>query len=105
MGFITAWNHGTAGARARRGSGRVARFCEVLEPRVFLAGDVVLAWNDIACEAVRHAPADHRGPAWISRTMAMVQGAVFDAINSIDHSYDGYLVHKWFARSGSLDAA
>lgn len=37
--------------------------------------------------------------------MAMVQGAVFDAINSIDHEAAGYLVKQRFARFGSLEAA
>jgi membrane-associated phospholipid phosphatase len=35
----------------------------------------------------------------------MVQGAVFDAINSIDGKYEGYLVDERFPRWASIDAA
>jgi hypothetical protein len=83
-------------------------FFHALEARRLLsatAGDVVLHWNDIACSIARNVPADHRGPTWVSRSFAMVQGAVFDAVNSIDGRYTGYLVDERFPRWASMDAA
>lgn len=95
-------------ARPARAAGHVPYYLHALESRCLLSAitqDVVLHWNDITCEAARNAPADHRGPTWISRTFAMVQGAVFDAVNSIDGRYTGYLVEERFPRWASMDAA
>src|SRR5438132_14398282 len=61
---------------------------EALEDRVLLSGDMVLRWNSAVLAAVRTAG---QSPVGASRTMAIVQGAVYDAVNSIDQSHTPYL--------------
>lgn len=51
-------------------------------------GDVVLDWNDTLLDAVR---ADRTPPPKAARGMAMVQIAVFDAVNAIQGGYESYL--------------
>src|SRR5213595_3277509 len=69
---------------------------ERLEARSMLAADMVLQWNAVALDAVAAdgvaAPADQGGPARASRALAIVQAAVYDAVNTIDGSYTPYLV-------------
>src|SRR5262249_52266943 len=68
-----------------------------LEDRCLLSGDVVLEWNAIALDALKNdsflgANARQAGPTRASRALAIVQAAVFDAVNSIDRSYEPYLI-------------
>jgi hypothetical protein len=72
---------------------------EGLERRALFAADFVLEWNEIATRAVANdftpsvvATPDEPGPTGTSRALAVVQAAVFDAVNSIDGSYRPYLV-------------
>src|SRR5439155_1265387 len=58
---------------------------EPLEGRLLLSGDMVLRWNSIFLAAAR--TAGQSGGAPQSRYGAIVQAAVFDAVNSIDQSY------------------
>jgi hypothetical protein len=75
------------------------------------AGNTVLEWNAHAATALFNAPtATVRGagqaPTVGSLHMAMVQGAVYDAVNSIDGGYEPYLETVPSASSGaSMDAA
>src|SRR6516162_3985432 len=86
---------------------------EHLEARCLLAvahADAVLVWHEVALQAtvVDHginAPQLQFGPTRTSRAMAIVQGAVYDAVNSIDPQYTPYLIRLPTPRNASIDAA
>jgi hypothetical protein len=83
---------------------------ESLEERCLLSSDVVLEWNAIALDALKNdsflgADQKQAGPDRSSRALAIVQAAVFDAVNSIDRSYDPYLVQINAPASASIIAA
>src|SRR3954468_14685416 len=72
-------------------------FFETLESRRLMTagppagGDMVLRWNDVAMDVLR-ADRTLPGPGWSSRSLAMTSLAIFDAVNSIDGSYEPYLL-------------
>jgi len=66
-------------------------FVETLEARTLMAADTVLEWNEVAVEATRVA---RLAPPAQTRALAMVQGAVFDAVNGIEGGYAPYLVTR-----------
>jgi hypothetical protein len=83
---------------------------EPLEERCLLAVDMVLHWNQVALQAavVDHgigAPGLQFGPTRTSRALAIVQGAVYDAVNSIDPQYSPYLIRLPAPPNASIDAA
>jgi hypothetical protein len=83
---------------------------ETLEDRLVLSADVVLEWNRMALDAMVNdsylgSSAKQAGPDRASRALAIVQGAVYDAVNSIDGSYDPYLIKVKAPKGASLDAA
>jgi hypothetical protein len=83
---------------------------EPLEERTLLSGDPVLYWNNVALNAavVDHgigAPGLQFGPTRTSRAFAIVQGAVFDAVNSIAPQFSPYLIQVAARPDASLDAA
>ncbi|HEX5269631.1 MAG TPA: phosphatase PAP2 family protein [Gemmataceae bacterium] len=83
---------------------------ELLEDRRLLSGDPVLEWNAVALGALRNdsllgASAKQAGPDRASRALAIVQSAVFDAVNSIDRSYEPYLVEVNAPAGASIPAA
>jgi hypothetical protein len=84
---------------------------ELLEQRCLLSADMVVQWNQIALQASVNdyskalAPGFQGGPTRLSRAMAIVQGAVFDAVNSVDPQYTPYLVQVATPTGASLDAA
>ncbi len=51
-------------------------------PMSVMRGDVIIAWNRTALEAAR---VDMTAVGLLSRDMAMVSAAVYDAVNAIDH--------------------
>ena len=68
----------------------------VPEPRVAArpvepppAGDMVLVWNEEALRAIRD---DNTTPPMASRNLAMVHGAVYDAVNSLRRTHSYYLI-------------
>jgi hypothetical protein len=75
-----------------------------------MSADPVLFWNGVMLDA---AVTDHAvdgahlqyGPTRASRAFAIVSGAVFDAVNSIDRQYDPYLIQLPAPRNASVDAA
>jgi hypothetical protein len=74
------------------------------------SGDPVLQWNAVALHAavVDHgvgAPGLQFGPTRTGRALAIVQGAVFDAVNSIRPRYTPYEVQLPAPRSASIEAA
>lgn len=83
---------------------------EALEQRCLLSADVVLEWNAIALDALKNdsllgANAKQNSPTHASRALAIVQGAVFDAVNSIDGSYEPYLIDLHAPDDTSITAA
>jgi hypothetical protein len=83
---------------------------ERLEDRCLMSADPVLEWNAIALDAIKNdsylgANAQQAGPDRASRALAIVQAAVFDAVNSIDRSYDPYLIQVNAPRDASIGAA
>src|SRR3954470_3491938 len=60
---------------------------ESLESRTLFAADAVLEWNSILLNSIRAAKTP---PPYAARNMAIVQIAVFDAVNAIDGGYQGY---------------
>jgi hypothetical protein len=83
---------------------------ESLEERCLLSSDVVLAWNAMALDALKNdsylgANQKQAGPDRSSRALAIVQAAVFDAVNSIDRSYDPYLIEINAPANASITAA
>src|SRR5262245_60162084 len=83
---------------------------EALEERCLLSGDVVLEWNGIALDALQFdstlgANAKQNAPTKSSRALAIVSAAVFDAVNSIDGSYDPYMIQVDAPHDASITAA
>src|SRR4051812_19937866 len=75
---------------------------EPLETRTMMAADTVLEWNQVAVEATRVA---RLSPNAQTRALAMVHGAVFDAVNGIERDYAPYLVNRHAPRWASEEAA
>jgi membrane-associated phospholipid phosphatase len=75
---------------------------EALEDRLLLSGDMVLRWNDILWASLQ--TANPRAP-FASRIAAIVQAAVYDAVNSIDATHTPYLVAIPAPSGASEDAA
>jgi PAP2 superfamily/Vanadium chloroperoxidase N-terminal domain len=83
---------------------------ESLEDRSLPSGDMVLRWNAIALDAVRNdyatgKPVDQGGPTMDSRALAIVSIAVADALDTVDHSFEPYLVRAHARPGTSGDAA
>jgi hypothetical protein len=81
-------------------------FLEPLEARVLFAHapDVVIEWNRVLLDTLR-ADRTLGGPTWASRNAAIVHAAIFDAVNSIDRSYEPYLTSVDAPKHASLIAA
>jgi hypothetical protein len=97
-----------ASARGPRNARPMA--LEQLEDRCLMSADPVLVWNAVALNAAvtDHgvgAPGLQFGPTRTSRAFAIVQGAVFDAVNSIKPKYSPYLIQVEPASDASLTAA
>lgn len=83
---------------------------EQLEPRHLMAGDAILHWNEFALDVVAN---DHTfaelkeevGPVAASRALAIVHGAMFDAINSIHGKYEPFLIKVVGTAGADIDAA
>jgi hypothetical protein len=70
--------------------------------------NVAVEWNRIASTAIMAAVGvggDGQPPQSAVLSLAMVQGAVFDAVNAIDRGYQPYLVSPASDPGDSLDAA
>jgi hypothetical protein len=79
---------------------RVPRL-ESLEDRCLLSADFVLHWNEILLQSLAAQPP--RVP--LARNLALVHVAMFDAVNSIDHSYQPYFADVPAAAGASPEAA
>jgi membrane-associated phospholipid phosphatase len=82
---------------------------EILDDRCLPSADPVLEWNAIALGAVKNdsllAHPRQNNPGNASRALAIVQAAVFDAVNSITRTYTPYLFEVNAPRDTSLIAA
>ena len=65
--------------------------------------NAVTHWNAVATDAFR--PTQGTNPMGQSRTLAIVQAAIHDALNAIDHRYESYTPGLADARGASVDAA
>lgn len=73
--------------------------CVFVEP---VAADVVIDWNQQLLQAIR---VSSMPPPVASRAMAMVHTAVFDAVNSIDDTYQPYHINLNVPSTASREAA
>jgi hypothetical protein len=105
---------GIADAIRKRGRKRPAQtrsfILERLEDRCVMSADPVLFWNGVMLQASVNdnalgGPGAQIGPTRTSRAFAIVQGAVYDAVNSIDPEYTPYLIRVAAPRDASVDAA
>jgi hypothetical protein len=75
---------------------------EALEGRRLLSGDVVIDWNELLLQSMQ-TNQPPRVP--LSRNMALVHVAMFDAVNAIDRSYEPYAADVKASRGASQEAA
>lgn len=75
---------------------------EHLETRKLLAGDSVLAWNDILLEAIRQ---DRTAPPKAARAMAITHAAIYDSVNAIDRTHEVYAIDVLASPTTSREAA
>ena len=66
--------------------------------------DVVLQWNRVLMETVS-TPGQHPATIMPVRSYAMMHAAMFDAVNSIDGSYEAYLTDVPGSKNASVEAA
>lgn len=89
---------------------RIGSRFEQLEQRNMMAGDAILHWNEVSLDVVAADHTlpelkEHPGPTEASRTLAIVHGAMFDAINSIQGKYEPYLIKVVGTSGADIDAA
>jgi hypothetical protein len=101
---------GSLTRRQARSERRRTLTLERLEERCLLSGDAVFFWNTVAINAtvVDHSLTSPRlqiGPTRTSRVLAMESLAVFDAVNSITHTYTPYMTSVPALPGASIDAA
>src|SRR6476661_1854063 len=75
--------------RARNRSRRALPGVETLDERCLLSADVVIQWNQAVLAAIRN---DKPTIGFLTRDLAIVQSAIYDAVNSIDHTSGAFLV-------------
>ena len=73
-------------------------------PAVASSGNEVTKWNEIAVSTVNAQPAITSAPPAASIFVAMVQGAVYGAVNAVDRHGRPYLVNRSYPKA-SPDAA
>src|SRR5207237_3476844 len=83
----------TSKYRAPRDRRRRKQACrpgmESLDERCLLSADVVIQWNQAVLAAIRN---DRPTIGFLTRDLAIVQSAIYDAVNSIDHTSGAFLV-------------
>src|SRR3989442_15694807 len=77
--------------RARNRRPRAARrpIFESLDERCLLSADVVIQWNQAVLAAIRN---DKPTIGFLTRDLAIVQSAIYDAVNAVDHTSTAFLV-------------
>jgi uncharacterized protein (TIGR03118 family) len=79
--FRTSQSRAPRGRNGRKQSPRLR--IESLEERCLLSADVVIQWNQAVLAAIR---ADKPTIGFVTRDLAIVQTAIYDAVNAIDHT-------------------
>src|SRR5262245_29992451 len=101
--FPSLWFRRATGTPHSPGGGgrrhRPRLHLEPLEDRALLSGDVVLHWNAIALQATTNAPPSQ---VPVFRNLAIIQVAVFDAVDAIDRSYTPYGAAIGASRGASI---
>src|SRR5246127_5689850 len=70
--------------RDRRPRGQVSLLgVEALEERCLMSADAVIQWNQAVLQAIR---VDKPTIGFVTRDLAIVQTAIYDAVNAIDHT-------------------
>jgi uncharacterized protein (TIGR03118 family) len=75
---------------------------EALEERYLLSADVVLQWNQAVLQAIR---IDKPTIGFVTRDLAIVHTAIYDAVNAIDHAFSVFHVAADAAADASPVAA
>jgi hypothetical protein len=75
---------------------------ESLDERCLLSADVVIEWNQAVLAAIRN---DKPSIGFVTRDLAIVQTAIYDAVNAIDHTSRPFLVHAHAPAGASPVAA
>jgi hypothetical protein len=100
------WKKASRRREARPGESCRGRrlILEALEDRCVPSSDVVIEWNEVLLNQIR---TNKTAPPPASRILAIVQTAVFDAVNAIDGSYAPYVLSNVppRLRNGSVVAA
>ncbi len=82
--------------------------------RIINWGDITTEWNTSLLEVVRESTAPVTSdpeqlikppPPLVARYLAMMHGAMFDAVNAIEGSHEGYAYTASASNGGSLEAA
>lgn len=92
-----------ASVGSRRSVNTSCRF-ERLEDRRLLASDMVIEWNQILIDTIRIDTASP-GPTWASRNSAIVQLAVYDAVNAITQTHTSFVTNAQGPAWASKEAA
>src|SRR5438270_4424213 len=90
--------------RTRSAGASCSASVEALEGRTLLAADMVIQWNQIMIDMLRE-QRPGIGPTVAARDMAVMDVAIFDAVNGIDRSYHSYLIAAAGPRNASEPAA
>lgn len=77
---------------------------ESLEDRRYMAGDMVITWNEHLRDAIQH-DAHYANPGWGSRNPAIVQLAVYDAVNAITQTHYSFVTEASAPAWASKEAA
>src|SRR5438128_307773 len=77
---------------------------EPLEARTLFAGDMVIHWNQVMMDMLRQR-SPGIGPTVAARDMAIMDIAVFDAVNGIDGTYRSLMVKGNAPKGASKEAA
>ena len=77
---------------------------ERLESRKLLSSDFVIDWNNVAIDVLR-ADTTLPGPGFSSRSLAIVQGAVFDTVNGFARTYDSIEFNASAPNGADMNAA
>src|SRR5260370_29144795 len=75
-------------ARDRRPRARRPTF-DSLDERCLVSSDVVIQWNQAVLDAIRN---DRPTIGFLTRDLAIVQSAIYDAVNAVDHTSGAFLV-------------
>jgi uncharacterized protein (TIGR03118 family) len=75
---------------------------EPLEPRCLPSADVVLQWNQAVLQAIRN---DKPTIGFVTRDLAIVHTAIYDAVNAVDHTSSVFHVPAKAAADASPVAA